>query len=106
MELYPGWTARDNYAKHKKKRRNRRDKVRAGTHDEGTTIDTTTTTVSDDVLMVVVNASAIPPVRQQWRRCGMAKNVLCLLHTLLSFAVVSYFTCDVSAVLVTVPTLY
>ena len=79
MELYPGWTARDNYAKHKKKRRNRRDKVRAGTHDEGTTIDTTTT-VSDDVLMVVVNASAIPPVRQQWRRCGMAKNVLCLLR--------------------------
>ena len=28
MQLYPGWTARDNYAKHKKKRR-KRDKVRA-----------------------------------------------------------------------------
>ena len=36
MQLYPGWTARDNYAKHKKKRR-RRDKVRAGS-DEGTFI--------------------------------------------------------------------
>ena len=53
MELYPGWTARDNYAKHKKKKRNRRDKVRAGgTHDEGT-IDATTATVSDDVVLMV-----------------------------------------------------
>ena len=29
MQLYPGWTARDNYAKHKKKRR-KREKIRAG----------------------------------------------------------------------------
>ena len=84
MELYPGWTARDNYAKHKKKRRNRRDKVRAGTHDEGT-IDTTTTTVSDDVLMVVVNASIghsarlLLPAMLAARRRGMAKNFLCCL---------------------------
>lgn len=34
MQLYPGWTARDNYAKHKKKRR-KRDKVRS---DEGRTV--------------------------------------------------------------------
>lgn len=36
MQLYPGWTARDNYAKHKKKRR-KRDKVRADNNgSEGT----------------------------------------------------------------------
>ena len=29
MEKYPGWSARDNYAKHKKKRR-KRDKIRDG----------------------------------------------------------------------------
>ena len=29
MSLYPGWTARDNYAKHKKKKR-RKDTVRDG----------------------------------------------------------------------------
>ena len=29
MQLHPNWTARDNYAKHKKKRR-KRDKVRDG----------------------------------------------------------------------------
>ncbi len=31
MQLYPGWTARDNYAKHKKTRRSKKDRVR----DEG-----------------------------------------------------------------------
>ena len=29
MQLHPNWSARDNYAKHKKKRR-KRDKVRDG----------------------------------------------------------------------------
>ena len=29
MAMYPGWSARDNYAKHKKKRR-KRDKIRDG----------------------------------------------------------------------------
>ena len=33
-QLYPGWTARDNYAKHKKKRR-KRDKIRADSNAEG-----------------------------------------------------------------------
>ena len=34
LNLYPGWTARDNYAKHKKKKR-RKDPVREGGRDGG-----------------------------------------------------------------------
>jgi len=33
MQLYPGWSARDNYAKHKKKRR-RRDLARDGGRED------------------------------------------------------------------------
>ena len=36
-QLYPGWTARDNYAKHKKKRR-KRDKIRTDSNAEGSTV--------------------------------------------------------------------
>ena len=34
MQMYPGWTARDNYAKHKKKRR-KREKNRIDSNSEG-----------------------------------------------------------------------
>lgn len=54
LSLYPGWTARDNYAKHKKKRR-KRDKIR----DEGRPEKREQIFVS--VIMICLNLSTPAP---------------------------------------------